>query len=97
MKQNKPIRVIKTDTLTSYDNIYFPVLDMDGNKFSCVCITGNKDTDFQPIVDHLTDIIWRQYRSPHNYGLAYFASGYNSEGQNNFIKTCYEKFGVDVF
>lgn len=97
MKQNKPIKVVGTDTLASYDNIYFPVLDMDGNKFSCVCITGSKDTDFQPIVDYLTDIIWRQYRSSNNYGLAYFASGYNSEGQNNFIKTCYEKFGVDVF
>lgn len=97
MKQNKPIKVVKIDTLANYDNIYFPVLDMDGNQFSCVCITGSKDTDFQPIVDYLTDVIWRQYRSSNNYGLAYFASGYNSEGQDNFIKMCYQKFGVDVF
>ena len=80
MKQNKPIKVVRTDNLSSFDNIFFPVLDMDGSEFYCVCITGNKDTDFQPIVDYLTDIIWRQYRSPHNYGLAYFASGYNSDG-----------------
>lgn len=80
-----------------FENVYYPVLDMDGESFACLCITGNKDTDFAPVVAYLEDKIWDQFESEHNYGLAFFACGYDGNAQQKFIQHCEERFGVGVF
>lgn len=80
-----------------FENVYYPVLDMDGESFACACITGNKDTDFGPVVAYLEDEIWDQFESENNYGLAFFACGYDGNAQQAFIQHCEERFGVGVF
>lgn len=80
-----------------FENIYYPVLDMNGERFSCVCITGDKNTDFAPIVEYLEDEIWSQFESEDNYGLSFFACGYDGNAQQKFAEYCEERFGVCVF
>lgn len=92
------IKIIEIKNGTGrFANLYYPVLDMDGEKFACSCITGDKDTEFAPVVEYLEDEIWTQFESENRYGLAFYACGYDGNAQQEFIKHCEARFGVGVF
>ena len=79
--------------------VYYPVIMIDGEKFYCRSIMSkNSEADFASVIDQLesTLIDWAE-DDVNNYGLAFYACGYDGDAQQRFSEQFEEKYGIYVF
>lgn len=63
-----------------------------------ISICGKDPTAVKAVAEQLIDLIKEALSdTDHNYGLAFYACGYDGQAQTDFVKYYFYEYGVDVF
>lgn len=62
-----------------------------------LCISAEEPTHLREVVGELEEVIRSQILSETNYGLSFFACGYDSQAQHDFQQYFLDTFQVQVY
>lgn len=82
------------------DSYYYPLVRIDGKVVGVHCIksfdaVNNKH--FNHVVEELSDIILQRFDDDSNYGLSFYACGYNGAAQSDFENYYMDEYGIELF
>lgn len=95
----KHVDVVQLVEITEDRGLYYPIVNINGRNCHCWLITsGNKNADFTNVVRELEETLvdWID-DDENNYGLCFYACGYDGASQQRFARYFEEKYGVNVF
>lgn len=80
---------------TKYDERGFYIATVDGHETT---VYGEDKEKVEATAEDLIDLVQEQIAdTENNYGLAFYACGYDGRAQTDFIKYYADEYGVDVF
>ena len=88
----------ETRGINSY---YYPLVRIDGSKVVGVHYIKSFDAvntkNLKHVVEELSDILLQRLSDESNYGLSFYACGYNGAAQTDFERHYLEEYGIEVF
>ena len=82
-------------------NTYFyPLVKIDGEVIGIHCVKSfdvASTRNFKHVVNELSDVILRRFDDESNYGLSFYACGYNGAAQTDFERHYLDEYGIEVF
>lgn len=82
------------------DSYCYPIVRIDGEEIGVHCVrswdvVNNKN--LKHVVYDLSDIILQRFDDESNYGLSFYACGYNGPAQTNFEQFYWDSYGIELF
>ena len=82
------------------DSYYYPIVRIDGIEIGVHCVKSWDRVNtkhFNHVVDELSDVILQRFDDESNYGLSFYACGYNGAAQTDFEQYYIGKYGIELF
>ena len=82
------------------NSYHYPLVRIDGEVIGVHCVrswdmVNNKN--LKHVVYELSDVILRRFDSESNYGLSFYACGYNGAAQQEFERYYLDEYGIELF
>ena len=97
METMETMEYIGYERASSY---YYPLVRIEGEVVGIQCIRSfdaMSNKHLKHVVGELSDVILQQFESSSNYGLCFYACGYDGSAQNDFARHYMVNYGIEVF
>ena len=96
---NKAVEYVGYET-RGIDSYYYPLVRIDGEVIGMHWVKSwdaMHAKNLKHVVDELSDIILQRFDDESNYGLSFYACGYNGAAQTDFENYYLDEYGIEVF